>query len=145
MAKKLEVTPEIILHATEDSRKVFERIFDLFQIKEGEFSQEKILGYYGNPILLAKTTLTKKRAEDFVRNLVSRIPKSQMDEILDNIHMYLEDSSLFLRIGKGDLVKGIVNLQQDEAIKIRIKVPIYKKSELAKEYIELLSLICKSF
>lgn len=138
MAKQLEVTAEIILHATEDNRKVFERIFDLFQIKEEEFSQEKILGYYGNQILLAKTTLTKKRAEDFVRNLVSRIPKSQMDEILDNIEMYFEGSSLFLRIGKGDLVKSIISLQQNDAIKIRIKVPIYKKSETAKTYIELL-------
>ncbi len=138
MTKQLEVTAEIIFHATEDSKKIFERIFALFQIKEDEFLQEKILGYYGNPILLAKASLTKRRAEDFVRNLISRVPKSQIDELFENIDMYFENSSLFLRISKSDLLRNIISLQQNDAIKIRIKIPIYKKSELVKTYTELL-------
>jgi len=138
MPKQLEVTLEIIFHATEDSKKIFEPIFELFQIKEEEFTQEKILGYYGNPITLAKTVLTKKKAEGFVRELISRITKPQIDEFLENIDMYFDDSSLFLRIGKNDLVRNIISLQQNNAIKIRIKVPIYKKSELVKTYTELL-------
>ena len=138
MAKQLEVTVEIIFHATEDSKKIFEPMFKLFQIQEGEFSQERILGHYGNPIFLAKTMLTKKRAEDFVENLVSRVSKSQMDDLLDNINMYFEDSALFLRVGKNDLVRGVVSLQQNNAVKIRIKTPIYKKDELTKTYTKLL-------
>jgi len=138
MSKQLEVTLEIIFHATEDSKKIFEPMLELFQIKEEEFTQEKILGYYGNPITLAKTVLTKGKAEDFVRELISRITKSQIDEFLENIDMYFDDSSLFLRIGKNDLVRNIISLQQNNAIKIRIKVPIYKKSELVKTYTELL-------
>lgn len=140
MIKQLEVSIEIIFHATEDDRKVFESIFELFQIKKDEFSQEKILGYYGNPIILAKTVLTKKQAEDFVRNLISKVPKSQMDELVENLDMYLEDSALFLRIGKSNLVNNIINLQQNDAIKIKIKIPIYKKSELAKTYMGLLKI-----
>jgi len=138
MSKQLEVTLEIIFHATEDSKRIFEPMLELFQIKEEEFTQEKILGYYGNPITLAKTVLTKEKAEDFVRELISRITKSQIDEFLENIDMYFDDSSLFLRIGKNDLVRNIISLQQNNAIKIRIKVPIYKKSELVKTYTELL-------
>jgi len=138
MPKQLEVTLEIIFHATEDSKKIFEPILELFQIKEEEFAQEKILGYYGNPITLAKTLLTKEKAEDFVRELISRITKPQIDEFLENIDMYFDDSSLFLRIGKNDLARNIISLQQNNAIKIRIKVPIYKKSELVKTYTELL-------
>lgn len=138
MPKQLEVTLEIIFHATEDSKKIFEPILELFQIKEEEFTQEKILGYYGNPITLAKTVLTKKKAEDFIRELISRITKPQIDEFLENIDMYFDDSSLFLRIGKNDLARNIISLQQNNAIKIRIKVPIYKKSELVKTYTELL-------
>ena len=138
MPKQLEVTLEIIFHATEDSKKIFEPMLELFQIKEEEFTQEKILGYYGNPITLAKTVLTKKKAEDFIRELISRITKPQIDEFLENIDMYFDDSSLFLRIGKNDLVRNIISLQQNNAIKIRIKVPIYKKSELVKTYTELL-------
>lgn len=140
MARQIEVTIEIILHATEDSKKTFDQIFKLFQIKEDEFSQETILGYFGNPILLARTILTKKRAEEFVKNLISKVPKSQIDEILRNVHMYFEDSSIFLRISKNDLVNGVVTLQQNNAIKIRIKVPIYKKNEIEKAYMELLRL-----
>lgn len=138
MPKQLEVTLEIIFHATEDNRKIFVPILELFQIKEDQFTQEKILGYYGNPITLAKTVLTKEKAEDFVRELISRITKSQIDELLENIDMYFDNSSLFLRIGKNDLVRNIISLQQNNAIKIRIKVPIYKKSELVKTYTELL-------
>jgi len=138
MQKQLEVTLEIIFHATEDESKIFGPIFDLFQIEENEFTQEKITGYYGNPITLAKTVLTKEKAEDFLRELVSRITKPQIDELLENIDVYFDDSSLFLRIGKNDLVRNIISLQQNNAIKIRVKVPIYKKSELVKTYTKLL-------
>ena len=138
MTKQLEVTVEIIFHATEDNRKIFEPILELFQIKEDEFSQERILGHYGNPILLAKTKITKKRAENFVKNLVSRVSKSQLVELLNNISMYFEDSSLFLRVSKNDLVRRVINLQQNNAVKIRITTPIYKKDELTKTYTELL-------
>ncbi|MGI0072315.1 MAG: RNA-binding domain-containing protein [Nitrosotalea sp.] len=140
MVKQLEVTLEIIFHATEDDRKIFEPVFELFQIKEDEFSQEKMLGYYGNPITLAKTVLIKEKAKDFVRNLISRVTKSQVEELLENIDSYFDDSALFLRISKNDLARKMINLQQNNAIKIRIKVPIYKKSEFVKTYTELLKI-----
>ena len=138
MLKQLEVSLEIIFHATENKTKIFEPMFELFQINENDFLQEKIIGYYGNPITLAKIILTKKKAEDFVRDLISKITKQQISELLENINMYFDDSSLFLRISKNALVRNVISLQQDNAIKIRIKVPIYKKSELVKTYTELL-------
>ena len=138
MANQVEVNIEVILHATEDSKKIFVPIFEVFQVKEEEFSQEEMIGHYGNTILLFKITLAKKRAEAFVKTLVSKISKLQIDEILDNIDMYFEDSSLFLRIGKGELVRKNISLQQNNAVKIRIKVPIYKKADIVKTYTELL-------
>ncbi|MGI0101387.1 MAG: RNA-binding domain-containing protein [Nitrosotalea sp.] len=138
MANQVEISIEIILHATEDTKKIFIPIFDIFQVKEEEFLQEKIIGHYGNTILLFRITLTKKRAERFVKMLVSKISKLQLDEVLDNIDMYFENSSLFLRIGKGELVRKNISLQQNNAIKIRIKVPIYKKADITKTYTELL-------
>lgn len=134
----MEVTTEIIFHATEDTKKVLEPLEELFQIEENEFSTEKILGHYGNQILLVKNTLTKKRAMKFISDLVSRIPKVQLNDLIDNIEMYFEDSSLFLRIGKNELVRKEINLQQNNAIKIKIKIPIYKKDEIAKTYVNLL-------
>ncbi len=139
MTHQLEVTAEVIFHATEDSKKIFEPIFDLFQIKEDEFAIEKTLGHYGNTISLAKITLTKKRAEEFIKKLASKISKTQMDELVENMDAYFEDTSLFLRIGKNEIVRKEISLQQNNAIKIKIKMPIYKKDQISKKYIELLT------
>jgi RNA binding exosome subunit len=139
MTHQFEVTAELILHATEDSRKIFEPIFELFQIREDEFTIEKTLGHYGNTILIAKITLSKKRAEEFVNKLVSRISKTQMKDLIENIDLYFEDTAFFLRIGKNELVSKEISLQQNNAIKIKIKMPIYKKDEISKKYIELLT------
>ena len=139
MTHQLEITAEVILHATEDSRKIFEPIFDLFQINEDEFTIEKTLGHYGNTITLAKITLVKKRAEEFIKKLSSKIPKAQMKELIENMDMHFEDTSLFLRIGKNEIVRKEISLQQNNAIKIKIKMPVYKKDQISKKYIELLT------
>jgi RNA binding exosome subunit len=139
MTHKFEVTFELIIHATEDSKKIFDPISELFQIKEDEFTMEKTLGHYGNTILLAKATLTKNRAEEFVRKLVSRTSKTQMKNLIENIDLHFEDTSLFLRIGKNEMVNKEISLQQNNAIKIKIKMPIYKKDEISKKYIDLLT------
>lgn len=139
MTHQLEITAEVILHATEDSRKIFEPIFDLFQINEDEFTIEKTFGHYGNTIVLAKITLAKKRAEEFVKKLASKIPKAQMKELVENMDMHFEDTSLFLRIGKNEIVRKEISLQQNNAIKIKIKMPVYKKDQISKKYIELLT------
>ena len=139
MAHQLEVTAELIIHGTEDHKKIFVPIFELFQIKEDDFIIEKTLGHYGNTILLAKLLLTKKRAEEFIKNLASKISKTQMDDLIENLEMHLEDTSFFLRIGKNELVNKEISLQQNNAIKIKIKMPIYKKDQISKKYIELLT------
>ena len=89
--------------------------------------------------MLAKLLLTKKRAEEFVKNLASKISKTQMDDLIENLEMHLEDTSFFLRIGKNELVNKEISLQQNNAIKIKIKMPIYKKDQISKKYIELLT------
>ena len=59
--------------------------------------------------------------------------------MIENIDMHLEDTSLFLRIGKNELVSKEITLQQNNAIKIKIKMPIYKKDQVSKKYIDLLT------
>ncbi len=139
MTHQFEVTAELIIHATEDNKKIFDPILELFQIKEDEFTMEKTLGHYGNTILRAKITLTKKRAEEFIKKLVSRISKTQMKYLIENIDLHFENTSLFLRIGKNELVSKEISLQQNNTIRIKIKMPIYKKDEISKKYIELLT------
>ncbi|TLX79690.1 MAG: exosome protein [Thaumarchaeota archaeon] len=138
MVNHIEIIIEIIVHATEDTKKIFEPILELFDIKEEEFVKERLEGHFGNPILLMKTKLGKKRAEEFIKKLVSKISKSQMDEFLQNIEMYFEGSSLFMRISKEDLVRRSISLQQNDALKIKISTPVYKKNELVRTYLDLL-------
>ena len=138
MANQLEITTEIIIHTTEDRNKILDSIFELFEIKKDEFTEERLVGHFGNPILLLKTKLTKKRAIEFIHKLVSKISIVQMNEFFDNINMYFEESTLFLRISKQDMVRKMVNIQQTDAIKIKISMPVYKKSDLVKNYTGLL-------
>jgi RNA binding exosome subunit len=138
MVNHTEITAEIIIHATEDKKKIFDPMYEIFEIKEEEFTQERVEGHFGNPILMMSIKLGKKRAEEFIKKLVSKTSKSQMNEFLQNIEMYFEGSSLFIRIGKKDLVRKSISLQQNDAMKIKISTPVYKKSTLVKTYLELL-------
>ena len=138
MVNQIEITFEVIIHATEDKRKILDSIDDLFEIKEQEFIEEKLSGHFGNPILLLKVRINKKRAEDFLKKLISKISKLQMNEFLQEIDMHFEDSSLFLRVGKQDIIRKSVSFQQNDAIKIKISIPVYKKDELTKTYLEIL-------
>ena len=138
MVNHLEINAEVIIHATEDGKKILDSIFELFEIRGEEFIEETLLGHFGNPMVLLKTKITKKRAQEFIHRLVSKISKVQMKEFFDNMSMYFEGSSLFLRIGKQDIVRKTINIQQNDAIKFRISMPVYKKSDLVKTYMELL-------
>ena len=138
MVNQIEITFEVIIHATEDRKKILGSIDELFEIKEQEFIEEKLSGHFGNPILLLKVRINKKRAEDFIKKLISKISKLQMNEFLQEIDMHFEDSSLFLRVGKQDMIRKSVSFQQNDAIKIKISIPVYKRDELTKTYLEIL-------
>ena len=88
MANQIEVSIEVIFHATEDEAKIFEPLSEMFKIKEEEFAHENTIGHHGNPISISRVVLTKKRAEEFVRSLISRISPVQLEEVLGNINMY---------------------------------------------------------
>ena len=136
MNKKVEIEMALAKQKADEEEM---KLIESKKIKEEEFTIEKTLGHYGNPIFLAKITLAKKRAEEFVKKLASRISKTQMKELIEDIDLHFEDTSLFLRIGKNEIVSKEISLQQNNAIKIKIKMPIYKKDEISKKYIELLT------
>lgn len=138
MVNHLEVIIEILVHATEDKKKILDSFLEIFDVREEEFSEEKLVGHFGNPILLLKAKLAKKRAEQFIKKIIIKISQIQMEEFLKDIEMYFEDSLLYMRIGKQDIVRKLINLQQDNAIKIKISIPVYKKNEITTTYLELL-------
>ena len=137
MEEKVEVTIEVILHATEDEKKIFDSFFELFEIKEEEFSKAKLIGHYTNPITFLRVKIIKNKAKSFIKKLVSELPADQLAEIIDNIENRVQDSMLHLRLGKQALVQRNITLQENDAVKVKIYTPVYSKKNTAKVYTKL--------
>ncbi len=139
MANKLEVTVEIIVHATEDLKTILDAFEKLFEVKEEGFSKKNLTGHFENPITLLNAKITKTKAENFIKKLVMKIPKGQLDELIGDLENRIQNSSLHVRLGKQDLIQGMVSLQEKDVIKLKIFMPIYQKKNTLKNYAHLLT------
>ena len=140
MANKLEISVEIIVHATEDIKKILETMEEFFEIKESEFSKKQLTGHFENPIIMLNTKITKNKARNFIAKLISKLPQGELDEILNDLENRIQNSTLHLRLGKQDLIQGSITLRQKDAIKLKIFTPVYKKNDTVKNYSELLKI-----
>ena len=138
MSPKIEVTVNVIVHATEDITKFFDAFEELFQIKQEEFTIQNLKGHFDNPIITLQTKLTKKTARVFVEKLISDLPKDQQNELLENLEERIHNSAFHLRLDKQKLVSGKLDLREKDPVKIKIFTPIYNKKDTAKIYSELL-------
>ena len=135
---QLEVKINLILHATENEKKVFEEIENNFQIEQSEFEVEEVSGHFNNPILLISSKLKRKTAQNFVSLFFSKMKKEEFDEIFNYVENYVTSSGLSLRISKQKLMSGILALSREDTIKINISTPVYVKNETKKIYQELM-------
>ena len=139
MANKLEVTVEIIVHATEDLKTILDAFEKLFEVKEEGFSKKNLTGHFENPITMLNAKITKTKAKNFIKKLVMKIPKGQLDELIGDLENRIQNSSLHVRLGKQDLIQGGVSLQEKDVIKLKIFMPIYQKKNTLKNYAHLLT------
>ena len=135
---QLEVKINLILHATENEKKVFEEIENNFQIEQSEFQVEEVSGHFNNPILLISSKLKRKTAQNFVSLFFSKMKKEEFEEIFNYVEDYVTSSGLSLRISKQKLMSGILALSREDTIKINISTPVYVKNETKKIYQELM-------
>ena len=135
---QLEVKINLILHATESEKKVFEKLENNFQIEQSEFQVEEVSGHFNNPILLISSKLKRKTAQNFVSLFFSKMKKEEFDEIFNYVENYVTSSGLSLRISKQKLMSGILALSREDTIKINISTPVYVKNETKKIYQELM-------
>ena len=138
---QLEVKINLILHATENEKKVLEELEKNFQIEQSEFQIEQVTGHFNNSILLISSKLKKKSAEGFVSLFFSKMKKDEFQEIFDYIEDYVTSSGLSLRISKQKLISGILEISKEDTIKININTPVYVKNETKKIYQELMKII----
>ena len=135
---QLEVKINLILHATENEKKVLEELESNFHIDQSDFQVEQVLGHFNNPITLISSKLKRKTAQDFVSLFFSKMKKEEFDDVFNYVEDYITSSGLSLRISKQKLMSGVLEISKEDTIKINISTPVYVKNETKKIYQDLM-------
>ena len=141
MVDKLEITIDVIIHATEDISKIFQSFNDILEIEEESFSITETTGYYENPIIMLNTKLVKKQAKSFMKKFLKLLSSNQINQLTEEIEERIADSKFHLRLDKQELINGVVVLSEKDIIKIRIHTPIYNKKESIRKFSEVFQVV----
>ena len=141
MIDKLEITIDVIVHATEDISKIFQSFSDVLEIEEESFTITETTGYYENPIIMLNAKLVKKQAKSFMEKFLKLLSKNQINQLIEEIEERIADSKFHLRLDKQELIKGVVVLSEKDTIKIRIHTPIYNKKESIRKFSEVFQVV----
>ncbi len=129
MANKLQVTIDVIIHATEDISKFITSFEEFFFLEQEKFSIQNLTGHYDNPITIIRAKIDKKEAQVFLSRLIKQLTKEQIDEILEDLEKRIDNSTLHLRLNKQDFIKGKIEFREKDPLKIKISTPIYNKKD----------------
>ena len=138
MANKIEVTINIIIHATEDISKFYGSFERIFGMKPESFSIQNLTGHFDNPITMLNAKITKRDAIHFVEKFVRKISPEEIESIIDDLDELISSSGLHLRLDKQEFINGNITLRENNAIKVKIYTPVYNKKETARTYLDLL-------
>jgi len=141
MVDKLEITIDVIIHATEDISKIFQTFDEILEIEEESFSITETTGYYENPIIMLNAKLVKKQAKLFMKKFLKLLSSNQINQLIEEIEERIADSKFHLRLDKQELIKGTVVLSEKDTIKIKIYTPIYNKKETVEKFSEVFQLV----
>ena len=141
MIDKLEITIDVIVHATEDISKIFQSFYDILEIEEESFAITETTGYYENPIIMLNAKLVKKQAKSFMEKFLKLLSSNQINQLTEEIEERIADSKFHLRLDKQELIKGVVILSEKDTIKIRIYTPIYNKKESIRKFLEVFQVV----
>jgi RNA-binding protein len=137
MIGKIEVTIEVIVHATEDIAKIFQSFEEILDLKEEEFTIHDTMGHYENPIIMLNAKIIKKQAQNFMKKLLELLSVDQINELIEEIEERTEDSRFHMRVDKQELIKGKLRIREKDTIKIKIHTPIYNKKDTIKIFTEI--------
>ena len=133
MIKKIEVTIDVIIHATEDLAKILQYFEELKKKKKEEFTITETKGHFENPITLLNTKMEKKQAVRLMQNLLRLFSPDQIKELVEEIDERTIDSRYHLRLDKQELIRGnLITKNEKDAIKLKIHSPIYNKKDTVK-------------
>jgi RNA-binding protein len=133
MVDKLEVTIDVIIHATEDISKFLKSFEDVFELKDA-WTIEQTIGHFENPISIIHIKIEKNQAQKFIEKLVETLSKDQINELVDEIEERTVDSRLHIRLDKQEFINGNLTFREKDAIKVKIHTPIYNKKDTVKTF-----------
>ncbi|MBL7002041.1 MAG: exosome protein [Nitrosopumilus sp.] len=137
MIDKIEVTVDVIIHATENISKIFQAFEEVLEIKEENFIIHETTGHFDNPIIMLNAKIVKKEAQNFIKKLLELLSIEQINELVEEIEERTIDSRFHMRLDKQELIKGNITFEEKEPIKIKIHTPIYNKKDTIKTFTEI--------
>ncbi len=137
MIDKIEVTIDVIIHATEDISKIFQSFEEVLDLKEGNFIIHETTGHFDNPIIMLNAKIVKKEAQNFMKKFLGLLSTEQINELIEEIEERTIDSRFHMRLDKQELIKGNLEFGEKETIKIKIHTPIYNKKNIVKTFTEI--------
>ena len=141
MIDKIEVTIDVIIHATEDISRIFQSFEELLDLKEENFTIHETTGHFDNPIIMLNAIIVKKEAQNFVKKLLELLSIEQINKLIEEIEERTVDSRFHIRLGKQELVKGNLVFTEKDTIKIKIHTPIYNKKNTVKIFTEIFQIV----
>ena len=141
MVHKIEITIDVIVHATEDISKILQSFDEVLEIKEEEFTSIETTGYFENPIIILRAKLVKKQGQNFIKKMLELLAINQINELIEEIEERTIDSRFHLRLDKQELVKGKLIISEKDTVKIKIHTPIYNKKDTVKIFTEIFQMV----
>ena len=141
MVHKIEITIDVIIHATEDNSKIFQSFEDVLDINREDFSINETEGHYENPIIMLNAKIVKKQAQNFVNKLLEALPVEQVKDLVEEIEERTVDSRFHMRLDKQELIKGNLVVNEKGTIKLKIHTPIYNKKDTVKIFSEVFQIV----
>jgi len=113
---------ELVIHATEDRRKVLSVVESVLGIKPEEFTVSNVRGHFGNEIALLKANVNGKQATEIAYKIVGMMGNADRMYMHDNFDLYMDDkNSLYIRISKQKLFERKIVLSQTDSLKIKLR------------------------
>ena len=141
MIHKIEITIDVIVHATEDISKILQSFDEILEIKEEEFTSIETTGYFENPIIMLSAKLVKKQGQNFIKKMLELLAINQINELIEEIEERTIDSRFHLRLDKQELVKGKLVISEKDTVKVKIHTPIYNKKDTVKIFTEIFQMV----
>ena len=141
MIDKIEVTIDVIIHTTEDISKIFQAFEELLDLKEENFTIHETTGHFDNPIIMLNAKIVKKEAQNFMKKLLELLSNEQINELIEEIEERTVDSRFHMRLNKQELIKGNLEFQEKDTIKLKIHTPVYNKKDTVKTFTEIFQIV----